>query len=77
MNSTIYLTIGLFFSYTVHRTDIRPIHIPHNAQGLHFTMSDRIEIIILSCLETRQNYVFDPIGHSEMQPRLYRESSDA
>jgi len=37
------------------------------AAGLHFTMSDRIEIVFLPCLKTRQYYDFDPIGHSEMQ----------
>jgi len=35
---------------------------------LHFTMSDWIEIVILSCLKTKQDYEFDPIEHSEMQP---------
>jgi len=30
--------------------------------------SDQIEIVILTCLETRENYDFDPIRHSEMQP---------
>ena len=37
--------------------------------GLHFTMSDRTEIVILSCLKTRQDYDFDLIEHSKMQPR--------
>jgi len=45
---------------------LRQMHRHNMNSWLHFTMSYRIEIGILSRLKTRQDY--DLIGHSEMRP---------